>query len=68
MELDSPTSHVPSATGAAEPAEPVEREVAHCERSPLGTFAECPHCGGGLRPEHAHFRCSVCGWRDSCCD
>ena len=36
-------------------------------RSPLGTFPCCPLCGGELRPEHAHFRCS-CGWRDSCCD
>jgi hypothetical protein len=42
--------------------------AATCARSPLGTFAECPHCGGPLRPEHAHFRCDGCGWRDSCCD
>jgi hypothetical protein len=39
-----------------------------CERNPLGTFAECPMCGGDLAPEHAHFRCTACGWRDSCCD
>ncbi len=38
------------------------------ERSALGTFAECPLCGDDLVPEHAHFRCSACGWRDSCCD
>ena len=31
-------------------------------------FAECPHCGGPLAPEHAHYRCGSCGWRDSCCD
>ena len=37
-------------------------------RSPLGTFAECPLCGGDLFPEHAHFKCKGCGWRDSCCD
>jgi len=37
-------------------------------RSPLGTYPECPLCGGTLHPEHAHFRCSGCGWRDSCCD
>lgn len=37
-------------------------------RSPLGTFEECPHCGGRLLPEHAHYRCEGCGWRDSCCD
>ena len=37
-------------------------------RNPLGTFVCCPHCGGELKPEHAHFRCAGCGWRDSCCD
>ena len=45
-----------------------EAGPAGCARSPLGTFPECPHCGGSLRPEHAHFRCESCGWRDSCCD
>ena len=39
-----------------------------CLRSPLGVFDECPHCGGGMAPEHAHYRCTSCGWRDSCCD
>ncbi|MDJ0770280.1 MAG: hypothetical protein QNJ12_15890 [Ilumatobacter sp.] len=37
-------------------------------RSPLGTYPECPLCGGDLFPEHAHFKCAGCGWRDSCCD
>ena len=37
-------------------------------RSVLGTYPECPMCGGDLHPEHAHFKCSGCGWRDSCCD
>jgi rubrerythrin len=31
-------------------------------------FNECPLCGSALSPEHAHFRCPTCGWRDSCCD
>ncbi|MEM7326823.1 MAG: hypothetical protein AAF531_27310 [Actinomycetota bacterium] len=31
-------------------------------------FQECPQCGGDMAPEHAHFRCGGCGWRDSCCD
>jgi len=34
----------------------------------FGTFPECPLCGGALHPEHAHFKCGGCGWRDSCCD
>ena len=37
-------------------------------RSTLGTYPECPLCGGDLFPEHAHFKCAGCGWRDSCCD
>ncbi|HWE65070.1 MAG TPA: hypothetical protein VG298_00350 [Acidimicrobiales bacterium] len=41
---------------------------ASCQRSPLGTFSECPHCAGEMRAEHAHYRCASCGWRDSCCD
>jgi hypothetical protein len=41
---------------------------AGCELSPFAIFSECPHCAGEMRPEHAHYRCSACGWRDSCCD
>ncbi|MGA1074576.1 MAG: hypothetical protein ACO307_05495 [Ilumatobacteraceae bacterium] len=37
-------------------------------RSIHGTYPECPLCGADLFPEHAHFKCSGCGWRDSCCD
>jgi hypothetical protein len=37
-------------------------------RSCFATFTECPLCGGAMTPEHAHFRCGGCGWRDSCCD
>ena len=28
----------------------------------------CGWCGGPMRPEHAHYRCTRCGARDSCCD
>ena len=27
----------------------------------------CPNCGAQMLPEHAHYRCSACGYRDSCC-
>lgn len=37
-------------------------------RTRFGVFPECPLCGGDLTPEHAHFKCFTCGWRDSCCD
>ncbi len=48
-----------------------ERERAQSDaacRTRFGTFSECQLCGGPLTPEHAHFKCRACGWRDSCCD
>jgi hypothetical protein len=42
------------------------RTADRCTR--FGVFPECPLCGGALHPEHAHFKCGTCGWRDSCCD
>ena len=27
----------------------------------------CPTCGTVMQPEHAHYRCAKCGYRDSCC-
>ena len=52
------------------PFPPVEAPVAPAplECSRFGVFDACPLCGGELAPEHAHFRCGACGWRDSCCD
>jgi hypothetical protein len=60
-------------TGAEElelpfPPSPSPEPSCRWERSPFGTFAECPMCSGDMAPEHAHFRCTSCGWRDSCCD
>jgi len=41
----------------------VDRPAPTCEPSRHAVFAECPHCGGDMAPEHAHFRCGSCGWR-----
>jgi hypothetical protein len=49
-----------------EPADVVGRGTDCLNR--FGVFHECPHCASPLSPEHAHFRCTTCGWRDSCCD
>lgn len=46
-------------TASPPPAPP----VAPCDLS-----TQCGHCGGPMRPEHAHYRCTLCGERDSCCD
>ena len=48
-----------------EVAEPVDCRLAS---SVFATFECCPMCGGEMAPEHAHYRCGTCGWRDSCCD
>jgi len=52
---------------AAEPSTQDASSFDMC-RARYGTFPECPLCGGDLTPEHAHFKCRGCGWRDSCCD
>lgn len=38
--------------------------------SPRGTCdlaSTCPQCNTLMQPEHAHYRCHTCGYRDSCC-
>jgi hypothetical protein len=46
-------------------ADPARARTEGCR---FAVFAECPACGGAMAPEHAHYRCVACGWRDSCCD
>ena len=35
---------------------------AMCDLSTL-----CPLCGEEMNPETSHYRCTFCGYRDSCC-
>jgi len=38
--------------------------------APRGTCdlaSTCPNCSTLMQPEHAHYRCLTCGYRDSCC-
>ncbi|MFZ9359410.1 MAG: hypothetical protein ACO3BW_08010 [Ilumatobacteraceae bacterium] len=51
-----------------EPVQVAQQVVADSCRTRHAVFSECPHCGSALHAEHAHFKCSGCGWRDSCCD
>ena len=48
----------------AREAQPAEGEAAKptCDLS-----TTCPSCGGQMQPEHAHYKCPACGYRDSCC-
>jgi hypothetical protein len=39
-------------------------EVKAC---PADLSIQCPTCGTEMQPEHAHYRCLRCGYRDSCC-
>jgi hypothetical protein len=55
-------------TMGAPPSRPAESARPAPELCRFAVFSECPHCGGEMAPEHAHFRCRGCGWRDSCCD
>ena len=50
------------AEGAATAGEATVDPVKHCDLS-----TTCPQCDSQMRPEHAHYRCEKCGYRDSCC-
>jgi len=42
--------------------EPAPDPVKTCDLS-----TTCPNCGSQMQPEHAHYKCGACGYRDSCC-
>jgi len=50
------------ATQAPREPRPVEQRPSTCDLS-----TTCPNCDLPMRPEHAHYRCDRCGYRDSCC-
>lgn len=53
----------------AKPPTTIER-TATTSQSPRGTCdlaMTCPNCSTLMQPEHAHYRCGTCGYRDSCC-
>ncbi len=62
------TDTVTAARADAAPAASGTARACATEYTRHGIYPECPLCGGGLHPEHAHFKCGSCGWRDSCCD
>lgn len=44
------------------PAVPTTEAPKSCDLSVI-----CPCCETPMDREHAHMRCQVCGYRDSCC-
>ena len=41
--------------------------TAQAPRGACDLASTCPTCGTLMQPEHAHYRCATCGYRDSCC-
>jgi hypothetical protein len=54
---------------AACPESLASREVttAGVPKQECDLASACPQCGTMMEPEHAHYRCKKCGYRDSCC-
>ena len=42
-------------------------QAAEAPRGTCDLASTCPNCGTLMQPEHAHYRCMTCGYRDSCC-
>jgi hypothetical protein len=42
-------------------------ETTICPTKQCDLSTTCPNCGSQMQPEHAHYRCGECGYRDSCC-
>jgi hypothetical protein len=56
--VSKPPVVVTADAAAPEPEPPAKQ----CDLS-----TTCPNCNSQMQPEHAHYRCAACGYRDSCC-
>ncbi|MCA9673722.1 MAG: hypothetical protein H6709_07210 [Kofleriaceae bacterium] len=62
------TSLDPSPVAAtAPPSSPGAAATAPTRACPVDLSITCPTCDTAMQPEHAHYRCLRCGYRDSCC-
>jgi hypothetical protein len=57
-------SKPPTVVAAEEPAA-VQDAASAQKQCDLSTT--CPNCSSQMLPEHAHYKCAACGYRDSCC-
>ena len=67
-----PSAYVEITRGAPQKVEPAPSTIGGAEtaEAPRGTCdlaSTCPNCNTLMQPEHAHYRCATCGYRDSCC-
>ena len=56
----------PSTLERGQPA-PAIVQTAQAPRGTCDLSMTCPTCSTLMQPEHAHYRCMTCGYRDSCC-
>ena len=59
-----PNELEPGQVSATTRPQPSADSVKAC---PTDLSIQCPTCGTEMQPEHAHYRCVRCGYRDSCC-
>lgn len=70
-----PSAYVALAQGTPPTVNPVPSTIERAKealaaQTPRGTCdlaSMCPTCSTLMQPEHAHYRCATCGYRDSCC-
>jgi hypothetical protein len=72
-----PAAYVPILRGTPQQVAPPPTTIARGvdtpparTQAPRGTCdlsVTCPTCSTLMQPEHAHYRCATCGYRDSCC-
>jgi hypothetical protein len=58
-------------TAVSKPPTVVAAEAAPADEPPpekqCDLSTTCPNCSSQMLPEHAHYKCAACGYRDSCC-
>jgi tRNA(Ile2) C34 agmatinyltransferase TiaS len=62
-----PPFDFPAVATVAPQAVAKQEETAEPERKECDLSTTCPSCGTQMQPEHAHYKCPACGYRDSCC-
>jgi hypothetical protein len=68
-----PSAFVALAKGAPPSVKPppstieTTQQATQTPRATCDLASTCPNCSTLMQPEHAHYRCATCGYRDSCC-
>jgi hypothetical protein len=57
----------PPAVATSQTREEADADASICPTKQCDLSTTCPNCNAQMQPEHAHYRCGECGYRDSCC-